>query len=159
MVSEKFVEMKIFSENVALFSMKLLVTTCWFLIEEFTAIKATAVELFDPDEIIEKELSYFLSSSSLQDIDYITQDILNGWVHFTIKWVNILLLILVKEELASKNYSDKIGPLEDMFSLIKGHPCEVTRSSQVYEAPLINSEDELSRKICSCKMFSGEGFM
>ena len=72
MVSEKFVEMKIFSENVALFSMKLLVTTCWFLIEEFTAVKATAVELFDPDEIIEKELSYFLSSSSLQDIDYIT---------------------------------------------------------------------------------------
>jgi len=29
------------------------------LIEEFTAVKATAVELFDPDEIIEKELSYF----------------------------------------------------------------------------------------------------
>jgi len=81
MVSEKFVEMKIFSENVALFSMKLLVTTCWFLIEEFTAVKATAVELFGPDEIIEKKLSYFLSSSSLQDIDYITQDILNGWVH------------------------------------------------------------------------------
>ena len=84
MVSENFVEMKIFSENVAPFSMKFLVTTCWFLIEEFTAVKATAVELFDPDEINEKELSY-LSSSSLQDIDYITEDILNGWVHVTIK--------------------------------------------------------------------------
>jgi len=69
------------------------------------------------------------------------------------------LLILVKEELASTNYSDKICPLEDMFSLIKEHPCEVTRSSQVYEVPLINSEEDPRGKICSCKTFSGEGFM
>ena len=35
----------------------------------------------------------------------------------------------------------EIGPLEDSFSLFEEHPCEVSRTIQVYKAPLIDSEE------------------
>jgi len=79
LVSENFVKIQLFSENVVPFSMNLLVIG-------FTAVKVTAEELFDSDEIIEKEL-LSLSSSSLQDKDCTTEVILNRCVHVVIYWV------------------------------------------------------------------------
>jgi len=151
------------------------------LFEGFTAVKATAEEFIDPDEIIEKASKFLpylpalyktktkrlkspekfsppvalrkaferLGPSYYQVGEYIAT---NPSI-FPESYVNEFRKF-VPEDLMSFEWSKmkeiiqtEVGPLADTFSSIEKEPCEVTRTTQVYKARLINSEEKVLVKV------------
>eukprot|EP00815_Leptocylindrus_aporus_P003743 CAMPEP_0116076730 /NCGR_PEP_ID=MMETSP0322-20121206/17452_1 /TAXON_ID=163516 /ORGANISM="Leptocylindrus danicus var. apora, Strain B651" /LENGTH=845 /DNA_ID=CAMNT_0003567131 /DNA_START=108 /DNA_END=2642 /DNA_ORIENTATION=- len=151
------------------------------LFEGFTAVKATAEEFIDPDEIIEKASKFLpylpalyktktkrlkspekfsppvalrkvferLGPSYYQVGEYIAT---NPSI-FPESYVNEFSKF-APEDLMSFEWSTmkeiietEIGPSADTFSSIEEEPCEVTRTTQVYKANLINSEEKVLVKV------------